>query len=223
MALAVMIALLVTGGSVRAQPFDNPELSDVQTVLFFTSGKSHYSIVFATMYGYNALISERFHGARYGWTKDGGVGVGVFSLYEGDDVKRKGAGDWQIKQSDNVLMAFWISTALGRTFSHGIPFSGSVTGLYDYFGAPVTYTVPIYYIGSPVVAQLEGCSASITTKDRNSNGLPETASWKAGCSNNALGFLSKGDQKLYKKLVKGLKGKGVASGYKAVVFPPYFP
>jgi hypothetical protein len=218
--LTLTFALLVTAGGVRAQPLDNPELADVQTAVFFDSGKSHFSVVFATMSGYNGLIAERFHGTRSVYTKDGGIGVGIFSLYEGDDVKRKGAGDWQIKQSDNVLMAFWISTALGRTFSNGLPFAGSVTGLYDYFGSPLTYPLTTFYIGSPVAAQLEGCSASITTKDKNQNGLPETARWKAGCSKSALGFLSKEDWKLYKKLVKGLKGKGVAPAYRSVLFSP---
>jgi hypothetical protein len=221
--LSVMCALLVTSGGVRAQPLDNPDLSDVQTAVFFDYGKSHFSVVFATMSGYNGLVAERFHGTRSVYTPDGAVGVGVFSLYEPDEIKRKGAGNWQIEQSDNVLMAFWISTALGRTFSHGLPFPGSITGLYDYFGSPLTYPVSTFYIGSPSAAQLEGCSASISTKDRNRNGLPETANWKAGCSKSALGFLSKQDQKLYKKLVKGLKGKGVVSAYKGVLFPPYFP
>jgi hypothetical protein len=115
-------------------------------------------------------------------------------------------------------MAFQLTTFSGHSFGNGSPYYSAVAGFFSYSGSVVPIAYPMYDIGDPVAAQLEGCSVSITTKDKNRDGLPESASWKAGCNPKALYWLSPDDQKIYKKLLGGLKGKGTFPAYRSVVY-----
>ncbi len=207
--LAVVTGLLLLGGGARAQqPFENPELADVQAAFFSHYGKSGVSAVIATMGGGYGNSFARFHGYRYATTKNGAQGVLAFDLYEPDEIKRSGAGSWQVKQTDFVQMAFWLSTPYGHGFTNASPYSTFLTPFYTYNGGSIPMGLPMNFPGSPVSAQIQGCNASIATKDKDRDGLPDSASWKAACNPKALGWLSSDDQKLYKKVLKGLKGKG---------------
>mgnify|MGYP001827720456 CR=1 FL=1 len=205
LAVTVAAAVLTIGGNVQAQPFNNPELSDVVDVVFFDSTKSGFSWVVAAMNGGSGTLYPRFNGYRWGFTKNGNSGLIVMNLYEADDIKRQGAGSWQLKQGDFAQFAFWLSSP-GGGFSDGSPTYSPITSLFTYFGSPF-FTYPMQWIGDPA-PPITGCNGSISTKDKNRDGLPETASWKAGCNPKALSWLDKDDQKLFKKVVKGLKGKG---------------
>ena len=210
MAVTVVTALSTIGADVRAQPFNNPELSDVVDVVFFDSTKSGFSWVVAAMNGGSGTLYPRFNGFRWGSTKNGNFGLIVMELYEADDIKRQGAGSWQMKQGDFAQFAFWLSSP-GGGFSDGSPTYSPIPSLYTYSGYwPVTY--PMYWVGAPALP-ITGCNGSISTKDKNRDGLPETASWKAGCNPKALWWLDKDDQKLFKKVVGGLKGKGELPAY----------
>ena len=210
LAVLAVTTVLMIGGNVRAQPFDNPELADVVNAVFTNSTKSGFSVVVAAMNGGSGILYPRFNGYHWGSTKNGNSGLIVFELYEADDIKRQGAGSWQMKQSDFAQFAFWLSSP-GGGFSSGAPSPGSVPSLYTYFGG-YPYTYPMQWIGAPALP-ITGCNGSITTKDKNRDGLPETASWKAGCNPKALWWLDSDDQKLFKKVVGGLKGKGELSAY----------
>jgi hypothetical protein len=213
LAVTVVSALLMIGGEVRAQPFNHPELSDVVDAVFYNATNSGFSYVVAQMNGGSGILYPRFRGYHWGFTKNYNSGLIVFDLYEADDIKRKGAGSWQMKQSDFAQFAFWLSTTYGG-FSYNSPTYSPVTSLYTYQGYfPVTY--PMYRPGNPGLP-ITGCNGSITTKDKNRDGLPETASWKASCNPKALTWLSKEDQKLFKKVLKGLKGKGSLPAYWSV-------
>jgi hypothetical protein len=221
--LAVAIALLLIGGSAQAQaPFENPELADVRGAVFTNFGKNGYSVVMATMYGGYGNALGRLYGFRYAYNaKSGNGGILSFDLYEPDDVRRSGAGSWQMKQTDFVQMAFSIHSAgTSVLLSNASPYFTYLTGLYSYTGgSPLPSSNYWLYIpGSPALAQLEGCNATITTKDKNQDGLPESASWKASCNPKALGFLSPDDQKLYKKVLKAMKGKAEFPAYRAVYY-----
>jgi hypothetical protein len=210
--LTVMVAtaVLAIGGNVRAQPLDNPDLSDVVQAIFTNSTKSGYSVVMVNMNGGSGRLYPRFYGYRYANTKDGAVGVLAMQLYEPDDIKRKGAGSWQMKQSDFARFAFYL-TATAGAFSANSPYASVITSIYSYSGAPFQ-SYPMWFIGAPFMP-ISGCKGSFTAKDKNGNGLPESASWKVGCNPKAFSWLSSDDQKLYKKVIGELKGKGQLPAY----------
>jgi hypothetical protein len=220
---SLAIALLLVGGSARAQaPFENPELADVVSAFFWNFGKAGTSAVMATMTGAYGAGRQRLVGFRYVSTATGKGygGVVAFELYEPDDVRRTGAGSWQMKQTDYVQMAFSIHGPGSSALSNASPTWTYVAGLYSYLlgqPAPSSY-YSMYYALDHSAAQLQGCNATITTKDKNRDGIPESASWKAGCNPKALEFLSQDDQKLYKKVLKGLKGKGVFPAFRAIYY-----
>jgi hypothetical protein len=182
----------------------------VVNAVFTDFTKSGVSVVVAAMNGGSGTLYPRFHGYHWGFTKNGHSGLIVIDLYEADEIKRQGAGTWQMKQTDFAQFAFWLSGP-GVFFSDGSPTYAPVTSLYTYSGAR-PYSYPMYWIGSPLLP-ITGCNGSINTKDKNRDGLPETASWKAGCNPKAFSWLSNEDQKLFKKVVKGLKGKGELPAY----------
>ncbi len=210
--VTVVTALLMISGNVRAQPFfDNPELADVVDAVFTNSTKSGFSVVVAAMNGGSGILYPRFNGYHWGSTKNGNSGLIVFELYEADDIKRQGAGSWQMKQSDFAQFAFWLSSP-GGGFSSGSPSYSAV-----HLALHLLRRLPLQLTrcggSAPRRRPSRDATAASPPRTRTGTAFPKRPVGKPAATPRLSRGSTSDDQKLFKKVVGGLKGKGELPAY----------